>query len=156
MMKNKVKNCRVCGVLLNDETWGLCERHQGRLLCRICRKSVRARQQREYRERRGHEHERQKRKELATNVLSHYGGGKLACVKCGEDDARVLSLDHINRRSAEERSRRVKGLANGGWWLYNKLKREGFPEGYQTLCMNCQWRKRIENKEKTRNDSKLQ
>ncbi len=48
-------------------------------------------------------------------VLTYYGSGKLACVKCGFSDI----------------------------WL----KRNNFPSGYQTLCMNCQYTKKIEEGE---------
>ena len=32
-----------------------------------------------------------------------------------------------------------------GFYLW--LKRNNFPEGFQTLCMNCQWLKKEENRE---------
>ena len=33
---------------------------------------------------------------LKRGILTHYGGGKCACVKCGESDIDCLSIDHIN------------------------------------------------------------
>jgi len=85
-------------------------------------------------------------RKLKTEVLTHYGGGKLACVKCGFLDFRALSLDHIHGGGREER-----GNSSQGFFL--RLKREGYPEGYQTLCMNCQFIKRYENNELSRADS---
>ena len=74
-------------------------------------------------------------------ALTHYGGGKLACIKCGFLDIRALSLDHIEGGGKRhERERRATQLAQ---WL---RKRE-YPKGYQTLCMNCQFIKKLENKE---------
>ena len=70
-------------------------------------------------------------------VLTHYGGGKLACVQCGFSDIRALSIDHI----AGEGYRDRRGN------LYCRLIRQNFPPGYQTLCMNCQLIKRFENNE---------
>jgi transcriptional regulator with XRE-family HTH domain len=86
--------------------------------------------------------------------LSHYGHNDVgACVKCGFDDLRALSIDHIQGR----RSRRTQPLREAnyaynyaGHLLYHWLIKNNFPEGYQTLCMNCQWIKRAENGESHR------
>ena len=75
------------------------------------------------------------------NALTHYGGGKLACVKCGYGDIRALSIDHINGEGHKHRQL-IKGSN-----IYVWLRKNGYPEGYQTLCMRCQWIKRDENKE---------
>jgi hypothetical protein len=80
---------------------------------------------------------------LKEDVLTHYGRGKLACVKCGFSDIRALSIDHINGGGNKER----KKLKIGGRPFYSYLKASNYPEGYQTLCMNCQWIKRVENNE---------
>ena len=73
-------------------------------------------------------------------VLTHYGNGKCACVKCGYSDLRALSIDHINgggrKHNAEIKVR-----------IYRWLIENGLPDGYQTLCMNDQWKKRSENNE---------
>lgn len=81
---------------------------------------------------------------IKIKVLSHYGKeGKPVCVRCGEDRLPCLSIDHIDGRGREDRRNRGK-VGNG---LYSQLIREGFPSGFQTLCMNCQWVKRFENNE---------
>jgi len=74
-------------------------------------------------------------------VLTHYGkDGKCVCVKCGFSDIRALSIDHVNGGGrAHIRSINAHIYA---WLIRNK-----FPEGFQTLCMNCQWIKRHDNKE---------
>lgn len=82
-------------------------------------------------------------RKLKKEVLTHYGGGVLACVKCGGNKLDFLSLDHINGKGTEERRR----LKMGAHQLYYLLRRKGFPSGYQTLCMNDQWIKRVENRE---------
>ena len=74
-------------------------------------------------------------------VLSHYGKeGNLQCCwpECVIIDPDMLSLDHIKNDGGEHR-RRVKGAS--GRYLYHLLIRDGFPEGYQTLCMNHQFKK---------------
>ena len=74
-------------------------------------------------------HDRVKRE-----VATHYGNGRCACVKCGYAILEALTIDHIYNDGAEHR----KSLGtNGGSGFYAILKREKFPEGYQTLCWNC-------------------
>ena len=79
------------------------------------------------------------RQELKLRVLTHYGGGRCACVGCRFDDLRALSIDHINGNGRRE--------GKSGIALYEYLKKHNYPDGYQTLCMNCQYIKRFENKE---------
>jgi len=74
------------------------------------------------------------RHRIKVTVLTHYGNGKLACVNCGFDDIRALSIDHINGNGRKERAK--LGI-NGGERFYYYLRKNGYPEGYQTLCMNC-------------------
>jgi len=96
-----------------------------------------------------YERDRNYRKVLRQEVLTYYGGGKCACVRCGIDDIRVLSIDHIKSNGKEHRQKMKDEGINS---IYRWLKKKGYPEGYQTLCMNCQWIKRYENNE-TRNCS---
>ena len=76
-----------------------------------------------------------KLKALKTEVLTYYGNGRLRCVCCGESDLVFLTLDHINGREENDRGWNKKKKAGRVLWSY--VKREGFPEGYQTLCWNC-------------------
>jgi len=78
---------------------------------------------------------------LKLEVLTYYGKGKCACVKCGFNDVRALSIDHIKGDGYLHREILIGGD------FYRWLKKNNYPEGYQTLCMNCQFIKRIENKE---------
>ena len=74
-------------------------------------------------------------------VLSRYGKGGLpvccweGCTVCDPD---MLSIDHILNDGAEDRDTRGTGNT-----LYLNLEKEGFPEGFQTLCHNHQWKKEI-------------
>ena len=83
------------------------------------------------------------RQKLRVEVLTHYGGGKLACVQCGETRMDALTIDHIQGNG---RAERIK-LGKHGTAFYFWLRNQGYPEGYQTLCMNCQFVKRAKNKE---------
>jgi hypothetical protein len=78
-------------------------------------------------------------------IISHYSNGTMKCAKCGFSDIRTLSIDHINgggRKHAQE-------LKKAGTIFYRWLIKNNFPEGYQVLCMNCNYIKKIENKEDT-------
>jgi hypothetical protein len=77
---------------------------------------------------------------LKRGVLTHYGNGKLSCVKCGETDIDCLSLDHVNN----DAHHRQNGGRVGGYQLYQKLMNQNYPTGYQTLCHNCNMKKAIE------------
>jgi hypothetical protein len=80
--------------------------------------------------------------QLKVDALKHYGNGKCACVKCGNDGITHLSIDHLNSNGAEHRKERGVGSH-----FYLWLKNANYPEGYQTLCMNCQFDKRDYKKE---------
>jgi hypothetical protein len=76
-------------------------------------------------------------------VLSHYGPkGKLGCCwsHCNVKDIDTLTLDHVNNDGAAHR-KKVRGLTS--YRLYGWIKNKGFPEGFQTLCWNHQWKKEI-------------
>lgn len=74
---------------------------------------------------------------IKLQVLTHYGNGKCMCVLCGYDkDLRALSIDHIGGHgTAHRKSLRNSGGAQFYYWLIS----QGYPEGYRTLCMNCQF-----------------
>lgn len=69
-------------------------------------------------------------------VMDHYGG-KCAC--CGEDAIEFLTIDHINNDGAEHRKTVLSHASRNGRSvrLYSWLVQEGFPSGFQVLCMNC-------------------
>lgn len=104
-----------------------------------------------------HEHDRiyrltHKRDDIAASryrlrtkiaALTHYGNGKCACVVCGYSNDLALSIDHINSNGAEHRAK--NSMIGSHFYLW--LKNNNYPEGYQTLCMNCQFIKRHTNKE---------
>lgn len=73
--------------------------------------------------------ENQRLKEI---ILSHYGVNGIAqCQCCGESHIEFLTIDHINGDGAEHR-RKI-----GTNHMYKWLKRNHFPEGFRTLCWNC-------------------
>ncbi len=74
-------------------------------------------------------------------VMNHYSSGdKIKCSRCGFNDIRALSVDHINGQGGKHRK-------EVGVHTYRWLKANNYPDGFQILCMNCQFIKRIENRE---------
>lgn len=76
-------------------------------------------------------------------ALAHYGPeGHLRCSwpDCAVIDVDMLSLDHIHNDGNIDRR---KSRQNAGVNLYRRLKVAGFPEGFQTLCHNHQWKKEL-------------
>ncbi len=65
-------------------------------------------------------------------IYAHYGE---TCACCGESIRMFLTIDHINGGGAEHRREINRGKKYGG--VYTWLRRSNFPEGFQTLCFNC-------------------
>lgn len=82
------------------------------------------------------------RRHIKQEVLKHYGNEKIACVRCGEESIECLTIDHIKAIGAK--AHQESGL---GVLFYLWLRRNNYPEGYQTLCMNCQWKKKATERE---------
>jgi hypothetical protein len=72
-------------------------------------------------------------------ILTHYGGTPPRCAKCGEQDLRVLCLDHINGEGNRHRN------SHGGVTYYRWLRNNSFPEGFQILCANCNMKKEFDS-----------
>jgi hypothetical protein len=92
---------------------------------------------------------RKRTKDLKLEVLTHYGPEHIlqcsfsGCTICDID---MLTLDHIQNNGAEERKGlygKNKGMSGGSRRVYSRVKREGFPGGFQTLCWNHQWKKEL-------------
>lgn len=68
---------------------------------------------------------------LRLAALEFYGNGKLACVCCGENNTRFLTIDHVNNDGKQHRMKVKAGN------LLRWMKNHNFPKGFQTLCWNC-------------------
>lgn len=78
---------------------------------------------------------REKRKRIREEVIQHYGG---RCACCGESQFEFLTIDHIHGGGTKHRE-----SLGGANYFYNWLIKNNFPEGFQVLCMNCNWAKRF-------------
>lgn len=91
---------------------------------------------------------RKERHDLKVEVLTHYSTKPYPV--CADPfhlhlpndpmltDIDCLTVDHINDGGTKER----KTIGYGSSF-YLWLKRNNFPSGFQDLCWNCQWKKRI-------------
>lgn len=71
-------------------------------------------------------------------VFEHYGK---ACVCCSENMLDFLTIDHKNNDGNNERW--ASGNRITGVHLYQKIIKSNYPDTYQTLCMNCNFGKRM-------------
>lgn len=93
---------------------------------------------------------RKLRAKIKVEVLSHYGKkGRLICSwhKCEISDVDMLSIDHIKNDGKTEKGGFHR---QGGYGWYQRLRRLGFPKGFQTLCFNHQLKKEILRRRKIR------
>jgi len=67
------------------------------------------------------------------------------CKKCGFSDVRALQIDHINGGGVKE-LKKVNGTEHTKKVIRSVLNKEN---KYQLLCANCNWIKRVLNKEAT-------
>ena len=77
--------------------------------------------------------QRSKDKQL---VFEAYGG--YACNCCGETMKECLSIDHVDNDGYSHR----KEIGKQGSAFYSWLVNNNFPQGFQVLCMNCQFGKK--------------
>ena len=66
-------------------------------------------------------------------VFARYGQ---TCACCGEPEMAFLTIDHIEG-SGQIHKESISTT------IYNWLKRNGFPDGFQSLCWNCNLAKHI-------------
>ena len=71
-------------------------------------------------------------------IFDYYGW---ECKCCGETMSEFLSIDHINNDGYLDKN--PNGDKKSGKELYSLIIKEGFSDRFQTLCMNCNWGKKI-------------
>jgi len=77
---------------------------------------------------------------IKLEVFIHYSCNPPKCKICGNNDMRVLTIDHIEGGGSKHRKR----INRWGINFYKYLRDKKFPEGYQVLCRNCNWIKKLE------------
>lgn len=74
---------------------------------------------------------------LKKQFFDRYGS---ACACCGEDDEIFLTVEHIGGGGAAHRKQLKRESVDS---IISDIRRRGWPDGYATLCMNCnfaRWR----------------
>lgn len=71
---------------------------------------------------------RENQQRLRKQVIEVYGG---KCQCCGETQYEFLAIDHIDGGGREHRRQLKWGS------VYRWLRDNGYPEGFQVLCHNC-------------------
>lgn len=71
------------------------------------------------------------RQRVKTKVFAHYG---TICACCGTKYPEFLTIDHVG--GGGNKHRKEAGVGAGSTF-YAWLIRNNFPEGYRTLCYNC-------------------
>ena len=84
---------------------------------------------------------RAKKARIKMAVFAAYGGFICAC--CGETESAFLTIDHVWNDGASWRRATLGSRLATGWRTYVWLFKHGFPAGFQVLCMNCNFGKRI-------------
>ena len=67
-------------------------------------------------------------------MIVHYSKGVPQCSCCGELIYEFLTIDHVHNDGKDHRKKI-------GHNLYDWLIKNNFPDGFQVLCMNCNWAK---------------
>lgn len=70
--------------------------------------------------------------DLKIKTLEAYGG--CVCELCGNEDAEVLGIDHLN--GGGNKHRKDMGF-HGGQDFYRYLRDNKYPPGYRVLCLSC-------------------
>ncbi len=118
--------CVICGKRLS---------RKNRKTCMECYRkytSIWADKNRQYKSRVLHQKINRKQR-----VIDYYGG---KCLCCGELGLIFLTIDHIDENGAEHRrqiSPKFKNRVPGGDNFYRWLEDHEMPDGFQTLCYNC-------------------
>jgi hypothetical protein len=74
-------------------------------------------------------HREECRSKKRIDVFNHYGHH---CVCCGETEPAFLQIDHINGGGNKHRKELGQGRS-----LYDWLRQNKYPKGFQVLCANC-------------------
>ena len=117
-----MKTCRICKTEKPETDF---YSDKKRLVCKKCKNKPTVKTSRDY------------RVKLKEEVLRHYSPTlKCSCKNCPYPYPGIdfLSLDHIDGKGDHGREIRRR--------LYQWIKNNNYPEGFQVLCYNCNFAKR--------------
>jgi len=76
-------------------------------------------------------------------VLTFYSKAKFYCDCCKESNLKFLTIDHINGNGNKQRKELFGADGVAGSRFYSWLIKNNYPDGFQVLCMNCNFAKGI-------------
>lgn len=77
---------------------------------------------------------------LRLKAIEYYSNGKMQCRECGINIIDVLDINHINGNGKKHR----KELGNhGSGHFFRWLKNNNYPNGFNVMCANCNWKKYV-------------
>ena len=80
---------------------------------------------------------KKRRLEIRQRVVEAYGG---KCICCDESHWQFLTLDHPEGDGQADRAKHHNTTDQ----LYGWVIKNGFPNNYRLLCMNCNWVRRYD------------
>ena len=69
------------------------------------------------------------------DIIGHYSNFTFKCSECGEGRFDCLTVDHVYGGGTKHK----KELRRSGIEFYSWVIKNGFPDGFRVLCMNCQF-----------------
>lgn len=73
-------------------------------------------------------------------VLNYYSDKQIQCNNCGEPNIELLDINHIYGGG----HRHVVSIRRMGSGIYTWLRLNNYPDGYNVLCCNCNWKDYLE------------
>lgn len=139
-----MKECRLCRERKDESEFYLLK---GRPIarCKACtcaiQKNWREKHQTKEQEARWAETVKAKQLRMKHATFAAYGGYVCAC--CGETERLFLTIDHVFNDGAAWRRDNFRNSKAAGRRTYHWLVKHNFPAGFQVLCMNCNFGKRM-------------
>ena len=152
MGRHKQTHCNKDHLLVESNLY---VNNAGRRQCKFCRNKKNT-QSKNKSNKKYYPSTKAKNLDRKVRVLTHYGpDGRLGCCwpDCTIEDVDMLSLDHINDDGASHRRAITRGFSHGGGGTstYRDIEKTGYPEGFQTLCLNHQMKKQLQRYNKPTN-----
>jgi hypothetical protein len=130
---SRYRKCKECK---NEFEWKPKRSHPLDFCSDECRKKFKKRYMRNYQANNYRKYigtHRKIRTKRKLQCLIAYGGNPPKCACCGEIHIEFLSIDHIHGGG----NKHIKKISREGANFYYWLIKNGFPEGFQVLCYNC-------------------
>lgn len=130
------KTCSICGEEKAARFWNR-SRQSGDGLSSYCKACSGDKKKRERAAKQGYYRDEVAKtvESLRTRVLERYATGRIACARCGYHNRQALTVDAVARSHK-----------NSGPTLWKWLIRNGYPGGFEVICMNCREIKRQDEK----------